>query len=110
MRYWPNPAHKLETTEAGPPNWNPDKDPCPVGMTIEERRDLFASSVAVEPNDPRSRRFAMRRTERGVEFFDLKHTEDRDGESVFHGHPASRVDRDVLKQWRDNGSLSAAEY
>ena len=29
MRYWPNPAHKRETTEAGPPAWSPDKDPCP---------------------------------------------------------------------------------
>jgi hypothetical protein len=39
MRYWPNPAHKAETTEAGPPLWTPDKDLCPTGMTVAERRD-----------------------------------------------------------------------
>ena len=29
MYYYPNPAHKTETTEAGPPRWRPDKEPCP---------------------------------------------------------------------------------
>jgi hypothetical protein len=111
MRYWPNPAHKVETTEAGPPVWVPDKEKCPPRMTVPERRALLEASVPMDPNDARSRRFALRRVEHGVELFDVKWTEDdADGEAVFHGHPASRVPRSVLKHWRDAGTLTAAEY
>ncbi len=112
MRYWPNPAHKVETTEAGPPRWNPDKDACPPGMTVHERRDLLLASLPLDPAEPRSRRFAMRRRSDGVvDVFDVKWTQDDpDGEPVFHGHPASTVPRDVLKQWRDLGALTPAEY
>jgi hypothetical protein len=53
MRYWPNPAHKTETTEAGPPLWTPDKDLCPTGMTIAERRDLLGTSGPANEEDPR---------------------------------------------------------
>jgi hypothetical protein len=70
MRYWPNPAHKAETTEAGPPLWTPDKDLCPTGMTVAERRDLLATSVPANEEYPRSRRFAMRRAQHGVEHID----------------------------------------
>jgi hypothetical protein len=111
MRYWPNPAHKVETTEAGPPVWTPDKDRCPSGMTVQERRALFDASVPLNADDPHSRRFAVRRTEHGLELYDVKWTEDdATGEPVFHGHPASRVPRLVLKKWRDEGVVSAAEY
>jgi len=111
MLYWPNPAHKAETTEAGPPLWTPDKDLCPTGMTVAERRDLLATSVPANEEDPRSRRFALRRTEHGLELFDVKWTEDSPGgDPVFHGHPASRVPRTVLKRWRDDGVVTAAEY
>ncbi len=111
MRYWPNPAHKIETSEAGPPKWNPYKEPCPTNMTVGERSQLLALSTAVDPQDPRSRRFAMRRTDSGLELFDIKHTEDdHEGQPVFHGHPASRVNRSVLKRWRDEGLLNPAEY
>jgi hypothetical protein len=111
MKYWPNPAHKVETTEAGPPVWNPDKDPCPAGMTVQERRGLLEQSLALDEGDPRSRRFAVRRTEQGLELFDVKWTQDdADGVPVFHGHPASRVPRAILKQWRDAGLITQPEY
>jgi hypothetical protein len=111
MRYWPDPAHKIETTEAGPPSWAPSKDKCPAGMTVAERRALLEASVPYDPLDAPSRRFAIRRVEAGLELFDVKWTEDdAGGEPVFHGHPASRVPRPVLKQWRDNGTLTPAEY
>jgi hypothetical protein len=110
MRYWPNPAHKTETTEAGPPMWRPDKDPCPQGMTLHERRALLDASVPVDAADPHSRRFAIRRTEHGLEVFDVKWTEDVGDEPVFHGHPASRAPRVVLKLWRDSGAITPAEY
>lgn len=110
VRYWPNPAHKVETTEAGPPVWIPNKEKCPRGMTVAERNLLLAGSVAVDPDDIHSRRFAVRRTERGLEFFDVKWTQDVDGVPEFHGHPASRVDRRVLKVFRERGLITEAEY
>ncbi len=111
MRYWPNPAHKSETTESGPPKWNPDKDACPSDMTVAERNGLFQGSMPVDDSDPTSRRFALRRTDEGtVEFYDVKLTQIVDGEPEFHGHPASRVDRRVLRRMRDEGLITAAEY
>ena len=110
MRYWPNPAHKVETTEAGPPVWIPNKDKCPRGMTVAERNLLLADSEPVQPGDVRSRRFAMRRTETGLEFFDVKYTRDVDGDPEFHGHPATRVDRRVLKRFRERDLITDAEF
>jgi hypothetical protein len=79
-------------------------------MTVAERTALLEASIAVVLGDPRSRRFALRRSERGLEIFDIKHTGEVDGEPEFHGHPASRVDRAVLKVWRDRGEITLAEY
>lgn len=47
MKYWPNPAHKRETTEAGPPRWRPYKEPCPR-MTVTERQALMDSSIQAD--------------------------------------------------------------
>ena len=69
MRYFANPAHKIETTEAGPPAWRPDKTPCPKGMTLRERTELLRDSIAEDPNSPISRRFAVRRSASGLDFF-----------------------------------------
>jgi len=110
MRYWPNPAHKAETTEAGPPRWSPDKEKCPPDMTVDERNRLLRASVAIDDANPSSRRFVVRRTGRGLELYDIKYTRHVDGEPEFHGHPASRIDRSVLKRLRDRGDLSASEY
>jgi hypothetical protein len=109
VHYWPNPAHKTETTEAGPPVWHPDKAKCPRGMTVEERSALLAASVPVDATDPRSRRFAVRRTA-ALEIFDIKYGRDVDGVPEFHGHPASRIDRIALKRLRDTGRITSAEY
>ncbi len=79
-------------------------------MTVEERVALLEASVAIEEGNPRSRRFALRRSERGLEVFDIKHTRDVAGEPEFHGHPASRVDATVLKRWRNGGLITDAEY
>jgi hypothetical protein len=111
VRYWPNPAHKEETSEAGPPAWRPHKEKCPRDITIGEREELLNASIPVNAADPRSRRFAIRRTASGeVQLFDVKFTRDVEGVPEFHGHPASRVDRGVLKQMRDNGDLKPPEY
>jgi hypothetical protein len=110
MRYWPNPAHKTRTSEAGPPAWSPDKDPCPSDMTVADRNALFLASVPVAPADPRARRFAIRRTTHGLEVYDVKWTRDVDDDPEFHAHPASRVPSVVLKAWRDDGTITQAEY
>ena len=80
-------------------------------MTVAERNKLLNDSVPVDPTDPHSRRFTMRRTESGLlEVYDIKHTQDVNGEQEFHGHPASRVHRAILKQWRDEEMITTAEY
>lgn len=110
MRYWPNPAHKKHTSEAGPPAWSPDKDPCPPDMTVRERNALFLSSTPADPADPHSRRFVLRRTAQGIELYDVKWTRDVQDDPEFHGHPATRVPPVILKAWRDAGILTQAEY
>lgn len=110
MRYWPNPAHKQETTEAGPPQWRPGKEPCPREMTVAERDELLECSVPLDAEDAGSRRFALRRTTRRLEFYDVKHTGIVESEHEFHGHPATWVPTQVLRIFRDRGDLTAAEY
>lgn len=110
MRYWPNPAHKRQTTEAGPPRWRPDKEPCPDDMTIDERRQLLDSAVPLDPSNPRSRRFNVRRGTAGMELYDAKWTQDVAGEPEFHGHPATFVPAKILRALRDKGRISPTEY
>ncbi len=111
MHYWPNPAHKRSTTEVGPPRWAPDKEPCPSDLTVEERNHLFEGSLPVDPNDARSRRFAIRRTAAGLlEIYDIKFGREVDGDPEFHGHPANRIDRKVLRTFLKRGTISEAEY
>lgn len=110
MRYFANPAHKLETTEAGPPRWRPDKEPCPEGMTLRQRTELLRASIAEDPESPVSPRFAVRREERGLEFFTARVTRVVDGEVEYHGYPTRRVPGTVLRQFRVQGRISQAEY
>ena len=109
MRYWPNPAHKRETTEAGPPRWRPDKQPCPNDMTVAERNQLLETSIP-DPDAPRPRRFNVRRGPRGLELYEAKLTREVDGEPEFHGHPATRIPNKVLRALRERGDISAAEF
>lgn len=110
MRYFANPAHKLEITEAGPPRWRPDKTPCPEGMTLRERRKLLQDSVAENPDALASRRFAVRRTESGLEFFAAQVTQVENGEIEYHGYPTHWVPGRILRRFRDQGKISDAEY
>lgn len=110
MRYFANPAHKVETTEAGPPAWSPDKTPCPKGMTLRERTELLRDSIAEDPASPVSRRFAVRRTGSGLEFFAIQMTQVVNGEVEYHGYPTVYVPGKVLRQFRDEGIISQPEY
>lgn len=110
IRSFANPAQKLETTEAGPPRWRPDKEPCPQGMTPRERKELLRESVAEDPASPMSRRFAVRRSESGPEFFAAQATRTVGDEVEFHGYPTRRVPGSVLRRFKDQGRISQAEY
>ena len=110
MRYFANPAHKIETTEAGPPRWRPDKTPCPEGMSLRERTTLLRDSVAENPDAPDSRRFAVRRTDSGLEFFAAQVTQVVNGAIEYHGYPTHRVPGKILRRFRDQGKISDAEY
>jgi hypothetical protein len=109
MRYIPNPAHKLETTEAGPPRWQPSKEACPP-MAPAERQDLLDRSVPADPAAPIGRRFAMRRGDQGLELYEAKLTRIASGVPEYHGHPTTRVPGKVLRVFRDHGELTEAEY
>lgn len=107
--YWPNPAHKRDTSEAGPPRWRPDKTPCPT-MTVEERDELLSSSVPLDANDPTSRRYALRMGLAGPEWFEGRFTQYVREDLVFHGFPTEHVPARVLRQFRDRGVISNAQY
>jgi hypothetical protein len=80
-------------------------------MTVNERRELLAASLPIDPDDPHSRRFAVRRSEVGLELYDAKcHGEASNGEPEFHGHPATFVPVKILRQFREAGSITSAEY
>ena len=84
--YTPNPAHKVTTTEAGPPKWQPDKTACPTDITPDEIRLMC--------------------------WLTRKHP---DGRVEIHGYPIDpereRIPPRVLRQFRDRGRISSnAEY
>lgn len=110
MRYWPNPAHKRQTTEAGPPAWRPGKEPCPDDLRIGERQQLLETAIASDPDDAHSRRYNVRRAAAGLEVFEAKWTQDVAGEPEFHGHPASYVPARVLRHLQDDGRITESEY
>ena len=119
MHYWPNPAHKRETSEAGPPRWRPNKSPCP-SMSTAERSALLQSSVPLSPEDPYSPRYAIRRHQGKLEIYQAfadPHSDPQDPQ--FHGFPWRHPDfwprpkpipTSVLRELRDRGELTNAEY
>jgi hypothetical protein len=109
MYYFPNPAHKRETTEAGPPRWRPDKEPCP-SMTPRERATLLQQSVEKDAGSPSSQRFAVRRGASGLEFYTARVTRVVNGEVEYHGYPTSYVPGSVLRQFREQGLITKPEY
>ena len=110
MRYVPNPAHKVQTTEAGPPRWRPNKTPCPKGMTRHERSQLLKGSIAADPASPKSRRYAVRRGDAGLEFFAAQVTQVVGGKPEYHGYPADHVPGNVLREFLKKGVISRPEY
>jgi hypothetical protein len=79
-------------------------------LTIADRNALLEAAIPIDPVSPRSRRYNVRRTLGGLEIYEAKFTEEAAGTVVFHGHPATYVPAKVLRQFRDQGLISAAEY
>lgn len=78
-------------------------------MTPRERAALLQDSIAREPGSPTSQRFAVRRAESGLEFFTARMTRVVNGDVEFHGYPTSHVPGRVLRRFRDQGRITAAE-
>jgi len=108
LKYWPNPAHKRETSEEGPPQWRPHKTPCPP-MPLTERQELLTKSIP-DPKKPQTCRYALRRGEAGLEWFEGRLTRYDGEEPVFHGYPTKAVPARVLRIFRDAGEITQAEY
>jgi hypothetical protein len=111
LAYAPNPTHKREWTEAGPPKLRSDKTPCPTDITVVECRALLQASVPEDPDDPRSRRYAARRSESGLELFAAQAHSPTGPEPIeFHGYPVPSAPTKVLRVLRDRGDLAGPEY
>jgi hypothetical protein len=78
-------------------------------LSLPERNRLLTESIP-DLLQPEKRRFALRRTSGGLEWFEAKLTEVVDGEPVFHGYPTDFVPAKVLRVFRDRGLISDAEY
>jgi hypothetical protein len=107
--YWPNPVHKKQMTEAGHGRWRADKTPCPDDMTVAERDDLFRTSVAENPDDPCSKRYNVRRSDRGLELLEAQCAREGD-EVVCHGYPTSHIPTKVLRILPAAGTITRPEY
>ena len=110
MRYFANLARKVETIKAGPPAWRPCKPPSQKGMSLEERTIPLQDSIAEDPAAPMSRRFAVRRTASGLEFFTAQVTQVVNGECEYHGYPTRQVPGRILRQFMSMGIISRLEY
>lgn len=109
--YAPNRAHKREWTDAGPPAFRSDKSPRPPEITAIECAELLQTSIPEDPVDPRSRRYAVRRSDHGAELFAAQaHSPAGQDPVEFHGYPVPTAPAKVLRQLRDRGDLLAPEY
>jgi len=72
---------------------------------------LLQKSVPENPGDPRSRRYAVRRSDFGFELFAAQvHSPAGQEPLEFHGYPVPTAPARVLRALRDRGDLVASEY
>lgn len=111
LRYEPVRYHKVQYTEAGPPQWKPAKTKCPTDLDTATVERLLDSSFSEGhlPNDVV--RYAARRTGKGLEFFMTRGSNlERSGKAVVHGFPVTRVPATVLRDMLAAGIINKAEY
>lgn len=111
MTYAPNLVHKREWTEAGPPSLRSDKSPRPTDLTAVECSALLRESIPEEPSDPRARRYAVGRSDSGIELFAAQvHSPVGNEPLEFHGYPVATAPARVPRTLRDRGDLLQPEY
>jgi hypothetical protein len=84
-------------------------------MTLEERNALLAGSYSEDRDDLNPVRYAVRRIESILEWYQTKLTlEHPDGRIEIHGYPftpqESPVPTSVLRQMRDSNAITKPEY
>lgn len=111
MRYIPNPAHKRKKTEVSSAKLRPEKTPFPPEMTSADLKALLLNLIPENPDNPQSRRFAVRHDSSDLEFFvaQVPRT-DNSGEVENHGYPVNEVPGKVLPQLKNDGHITDAEY
>lgn len=113
--YKPNEKHKRGAFGEGPPRWFPDADTlCPDDLDTLTCQELLEGSIEGrdQAHPDRRARYALHRGE-----FYKAYPERTDGElELWHGYPVERglvhlqVPARVLRQLRDRGQLTRAEY
>jgi hypothetical protein len=79
-------------------------------MSVEERQRLLMDSIPLDPGRVDSPRYAFRVGGAGMEWFMARAHLQQGDEVEYHGYPVTQVPATVLRQFRDRGSLSDAEY
>lgn len=107
MKYWPNPSHKVATTVAGPPVWNPNKTKC-KSMSLTECQALLDKSLPHSENS--RRRWTVQAIGGNYIFFALMsdNTVDEDGNLRFHGYPDDKIPPKVRRQLLAQEGVSAS--
>ena len=106
--------HKRGTFDEGPPRYQPAGTKCPDDLIQSDILRLLASSVSEDGSPRAASRFALRRQEGRLEFFETKLSGGtwEGGRRVLHGHPVTpgEVPVNVLRAWWKAGHILAAEY
>lgn len=81
-------------------------------MTVADSKALLLNSIPENPDNTQSKRFAFRRGSSGLEFFAAQATLTNISGEVehYHGYPVNRVPINVLRQFKDRGDITKAEY
>lgn len=80
-------------------------------MTSSECEALLRGSVPEDPDDPRTRRYAVRRADTGIEIFAAQvHSPAGQHPTELHGYPVPTAPARVLRALRDRGEISQPEY
>lgn len=105
--------HNPRVSEEGPPRWVPGGEKCPEDLSQTELDELIAASLPADDDPASCRRFALRRTENGTQFFETKSSNRvESGRPVMHGHPigSNEVPARIARRWLDLGWIKKSEY
>lgn len=105
--------HKRGTFDEGPPRYQPAGTKCPGDLLQSDILRLLATSLSEDGSLASPRRFALRRWDGRLEFFETRASGFlEDGRDVLHGHPVTpaEIPVKVMRTWLRNNHISASEY